>query len=165
MAIARVLKPWGVHGELKLEVLTGFPDQLGRLKRVYLGDEAVRHDVVRFRWHGDELLLQLADVCDCNGADTLRGQLVQIAREEAVPLQAGQFYEHQIVGLSVVTADGLALGQVVEVLSTGANDVYVVQGPRGELLLPARVEVVSAIDLDAGTMTVTLLPGLMPEDA
>jgi 16S rRNA processing protein RimM len=161
-AIARVLKPWGVHGELKLEVLTGFPDQLGRLKRVYLGDEAVQHDVVRFRRHGDELLLQLADVRDRNGAEPLRGQLVQITREEAVPLQAGQFYEHQIVGLSVVTADGQALGQVVEVLSTGANDVYVVQGPRGEILLPARVEVVRAIDLDAGTMTVVLLPGLMP---
>jgi 16S rRNA processing protein RimM len=165
LAIARVLKPWGVRGELKLEVLTGFPDQLGRLKRVYLGDKAVRHDVVRFHWHGDGLLLQLADVRDRDEADTLRGQLVQIAREEAVPLQAGQFYEHQIVGLSVVTADGQALGQVVEILSTGANDVYVVQGPRGELLLPARVEVVSAIDLDAGTMTVSLLPGLMPEDA
>jgi len=58
----------------------------------------------------------------------LRGQLVQIAREEAAPLQAGHFYEHQIVGLSVVTVDGQALGQVVEVLATGANDVYVVQG-------------------------------------
>ena len=165
LAIARVLKPWGVHGELKLEVLTGFPDQLGRLKRVYLGDEAVRHDVVCFRWHGDELLLQLADVRDRNRADSLRGQLVQVAREEAVPLQAGQYYEHQIVGLNVVTADGQALGQVVEVLATGANDVYVVQGPRGEILLPARVEVVRAIDLDAGTMTVLLVPGLMPDDA
>ena len=165
MAIARVLKPWGVHGELKLEVLTSFPDQLGRLTRVYLGDEAVGHDVVRFRWNGHELLLQLVDVCDRNGAEPLRGQLVQIAREEAAPLQAGQFYEHQIVGLSVVTVDGQALGQVVEVLATGANDVYVVQGPRGEILLPARVEVVRAIDLDAGTMTVSLLPGLMPDDA
>ena len=165
LAIARVQKPWGVRGELKLEVLTSFPDQLGRLKCVYLGDKAVRHDVVRFFWHGDELLLQLADVRDRNGAEPLRGQLVQIAREEAVPLQAGQFYEHQIIGLSVVTADGHALGQVAEVLATGANDVYVVQGPRGEILLPARAEVVRAIDLDAGTMTVVLLPGLTPQDA
>jgi len=83
--------------------------------------------VVRFRWHADELSCS-CDVCDRNRADSLRGQLVQVAREEAVPLQAGQFYEHQIVGLNVVTADGQALGQVVEVLATGANDVYVVQG-------------------------------------
>jgi 16S rRNA processing protein RimM len=82
-----------------------------------------------------------------------------------VPLEAGQFYEHQIIGLNVVTTEGEPLGQVVQVLATGANDVYVVQGLRGEVLLPARVEVVRAIDLDAGTMTVALLPGLLPGEA
>jgi 16S rRNA processing protein RimM len=161
LAIARVVKPWGVRGELKLEVLTGFPDQLGRLTRVYLGPEAAPHTVARFHWHSGELLVQLADVRDRNAAELLRDQLVQIAREDAIPLEPGQFYEYQIIGLNVITTDGEPLGQVVEVLSTGANDVYVVQGPRGEVLLPARAEVVRAIDLDAGTMTVTLLPGLL----
>ena len=161
MAIARVVKPWGLRGELKLQVLTGFPDQLARLKRVYLGPEAVPYTVVHFHWHSGELLMQLTDVRDRNAAEMLRDQLVQIAREDATPLEPGQFYEYQIVGLSVVTRDGEPLGQVVEVLSTGANDVYIVQGPRGEVLLPARAEVVRAIDLDAGTMTVTLLPGLL----
>ena len=161
LAIARVVKPWGLRGEMKLEVLTGFPEQLGRLKRVYLGPEAVPYTVARFRWHSGELLVQLADVGDRNAAEMLRNQLVQIAREDATPLEPGQFYEYQIIGLNVVTTDGEPLGQVVEVLSTGANDVYIVQGPRGEVLLPARTEVVRAIDLDAGTMTVTLLPGLV----
>jgi 16S rRNA processing protein RimM len=165
LVVARVLKPRGVCGELELEVLTGFPEKLGRLKRVYLGEGAVPHDVAHFRWHGDDLLLQLADIRDRNAAETLRSQIVQIARQEAVPLEPGQFYEHQIIGLNVVTIEGEPLGQVVEVLATGANDVYVVQGPRGEVLLPARVEVVRAIDLDTGTMTVKLLPGLLPKDA
>ena len=164
LAIARVVKPWGVRGEMKLEVLTSFPDQLNRLKRVYLGPEAVPYTVARFRWHSGELLLQLADVCDRNAADLLRNQLVQIAREDAVELSPGQFYEHQIIGLKVVTEDGEVLGQVVEVLATGANDVYVVQGPRGEVLLPARIEVVRTIDLDTGAMTVTLLPGLVEDE-
>ena len=161
MAIGRVVKPWGARGDLKLQVLTSFPDQLGRLKRVYLGPEAVPYTVARFRWHSGGLLLRLTDVGDRNAAELLRDQLVQIAREDATPLEPGQFYEYQIVGLNVVTTDGEPLGQVAEVLSTGANDVYVVQGPRGEVLLPARIEVVRAIDLDAGTMTVTLLPGLV----
>jgi 16S rRNA processing protein RimM len=154
-----------VRGELKLEVLTGFPEQLGRLKRVYLGSEAIPHKVTRFSWHGDELLLLLADVHDRDAADELRGQLVQITRQDAMPLEPGQFYEYQIVGLKVVTHEGEPLGQVVEVIATGANDVYVVQGPRGEVLLPARVEVVREIDLEAGTITVTPLPGLLPDDA
>ena len=163
LAVARVVKPWGVRGEVKLEVLTSFPDQLDRLKRVYLGPKAVPHDVARFHWHSGELLLQLTDVLDRSAAERLRDQLVQIASEEAVPLEPGQYYEHQILGLNVVTTEGEPLGQVVEVLATGANDVYVAQGPRGQVLLPARVEVVRAIDLEAGTMTVTLLPGLLSD--
>jgi 16S rRNA processing protein RimM len=161
LAVARVVKPWGVRGEMKLEVLTGFPDQLDRLKRVYLGSKAVPHDVAHFHWHSHELLLQLADVRDRNAAELLRGQLVQIAVEEAVPLKPGEYYEHQIIGLNVTTTEGEPLGQVAEVLATGANDVYVVQGPHGQVLLPARVEVIRSIDLDAGTMTVSLLPGLL----
>lgn len=163
LAIARVLRPWGVRGELKLEVLTGFPDKLSRLKRVYVGAEASPHEVVRFRWHRGNLLLQLADVRDRTAAEALRDQIVQIARQDAAPLGPGEYYEHQIIGLSVVTTEGERLGQVVEVITTGANDVYVVQGPRGEVLLPARVEVVREIDLEAGTMTVHLLPGLLPD--
>ncbi len=164
LAVARIVRPWGVRGEIKLDVLTGFPDQLDRLKRVYLGPEAVPHDVVRFHWHGRELLLQLADIADRSGAEELRGQLVQIAREDAVQIGPGEYYEHQIVGLDVVTTEGESLGKVVEVLATGANDVYVAQGPRGQVLLPARAEVVKEIDLDAGRMTVVLLPGLLPGD-
>jgi len=165
LAVARVVKPWGVRGQVKLEVLTSFPDQLDRLKRVYLGSQAEPHDVAHFHWHSGELLLQLAEVRDRNAAELLRGQLVQIELRDAAPLEPGQFYEHQIIGLNVVTTEGEPLGQVAEVLTTGANDVYVVQGPRGEVLLPARVEVIRKIDLEASIMTVTLLPGLMPEEA
>jgi 16S rRNA processing protein RimM len=161
LSVARIVRPWGLRGEMKLDVLTSFPDQLDRLKRVYLGPDAVPHEVQRFRWHSGELHLLLFDVHDGNAAEALRGQLVQIPLEEAVPLAPGEFYEHQIVGLSVVTTEGEPLGQVTEVMATGANDVYVVEGQRGEVLLPARAEVVRSIDLDAGVMTVTLLPGLL----
>ncbi len=162
LAVARVERPWGIRGECKCEVLTSFPDKLGRLVRVYLGPHAAPYDVAHFRWHAGALLVKLAGVDDRNAAEALRGQLVQIAREDAVEIEPGQYYEHQILGLDVVTEGGQPLGQVVEVLSTGANDVYVVQGPRGEILLPARAEVVRQIDLAANRMTVALLPGLLP---
>lgn len=161
LSIARIVRPWGVRGEMKLEVLTSFPDKLDRLERVYLGPDAVPHRVEHFRWHSGDLHLRLSDVRDIDAAEALRNQLVQIPFEAAVPLGPGEFYEHQIIGLNVVTTEGEPLGQVVEVMATGANDVYVVQGPRGQVLLPARAEVVRKIDLEAGAMTVTLLPGLL----
>jgi 16S rRNA processing protein RimM len=161
LSIARIVRPWGVRGEMKLEVLTSFPNKLERLTRVYVGPDATPHEVARFRWHSGQLHLRLSDVRDANAAEALRDQLVQIPAEEAVPLGPGEYYEHQLIGLNVVTTDSEPLGQVVEVMATGANDVYVLQGPRGEILLPARVEVVRQIDLKAGTMTVSLLPGLL----
>ncbi len=103
------------------------------------------------------------DVRDRNSAEELRGHLVQVRSQEAAPLGPGEYYEHQILGLNVVTTGGEALGRVAEILETGANDVYVVHGPRGEILLPARKEVIQDINLEAGRMTVILLPGLLPD--
>src|SRR5512135_193318 len=91
LAVARVIKPWGVRGDLKLEVLTDFPDRLNRLTRVYLGPKAVPYTVAHFRWHSGELLLRLSDVGDRNAAELLRDQLVQIARQDAVELSPGEF--------------------------------------------------------------------------
>jgi 16S rRNA processing protein RimM len=79
-------------------------------------------------------------------------------------LGEGEFFHHQIVGLRVETTDGEQLGKVAEVLETGADDVYVVRGNLGEILLPAISDVVERIDLAEGRMTVRLLPGLLRED-
>jgi 16S rRNA processing protein RimM len=77
-----------------------------------------------------------------------------------VPLPSGRYYQRQIIGLGVVTDEGESLGEVVDILETGANDVYVVQGAQGEILLPAISSVIRQIDLDAGCLTVHLLEGL-----
>jgi len=87
--------------------------------------------------------------------------LVQIPVEEAAPLEEGEYYLYQIVGLATWTVEGEYLGRVREVLTTGANDVYVVRGPKGEVLLPAIEEVIREVDLEAGRMIVSLMEGLV----
>jgi 16S rRNA processing protein RimM len=94
----------------------------------------------------------------------MRGYLVQVPREEAIPLEEGEYFEHQIVGLEVWTAAGELLGEVVDILYTAANEVYVVQVPnlsRRELLIPAIEDVVLEVDLEAGRLVVELLEGLL----
>ena len=71
----------------------------------------------------------------------------------------GTYFHWQILGLTVVTDQDEVLGQVTEILTTGANDVYVVRGDR-EILLPATDEVVRRIDPAGGKIIVHLLPGL-----
>jgi 16S rRNA processing protein RimM len=165
LAVGRVMRPHGVRGELLLEVLTEFPQHLAEGEVVYVGEAAVAHTLRRVRMQRGQrhLIIQLADCLDRNAAEAYRGQLIQIKVEQAAPLPPGRYYHHQILGLDVMTDAGEALGQITEILETGANDVYVVTGPAGgELLLPALRSVILQIDLEARRMTVHLMDGLRP---
>lgn len=166
LAVGRVSRPHGVRGELRVEVLTDYPGRLGQHAYFYLASpdspEIVRrYPVEKLRRHKEVLLLKLGGCDDRNGAEELRGQLVQIPTEEAAPLEEGEYYDFQLIGVKVEAESGESLGQVVEVLKTGANDVYIVRGPWGEVLLPAVKDVVLRLDIEARQMMVNLLPGLL----
>jgi 16S rRNA processing protein RimM len=164
LIIGEVLRPHGLRGEVKVEILTEFPERFRLLKEVYLsdeGDEPRPYQLEQVRYHQGFAILKLGTCDDRTAAEKLRGRLVQIPRELAMPLEEGAYYIYQIVGLEVWTEAGEYLGRVVEVLENPANDVYVVQGPRGEILLPAIESVIRQIDLPAQRMTVTLLAGLV----
>ena len=164
LAIGRVAGAHGIHGELKVEILTEEPARFGLLKRVHVGREGEDPQPRRleaFRFHQKRVLLKIEGCEDRTTAEALRGALIQVPIEEALPLKDGEYYEHQVVGLAVWTAAGEPLGEVVEILYTGANDVYVVRGPdRKEMLIPAIDGVILEIDLDAGRLVVELLEGL-----
>lgn len=164
LIVGEVVRPHGIRGEIKVRVLTEFPERFQLLKEVYLSgeDEEPRpYRLESVRYHQGFAVLKLESCTDRAAADKLRNQLVQIPRESAMPLEEGAYYIYQIIGLDVWTEAGEHLGRVVEVLETSANDVYVVRGPRGEVLLPALKSVVPDIDLPARRMTVVLPEGLI----
>lgn len=163
LAVGRVLAPHGVRGELRLEVLTGYPERLYLHRVFYLGDQARPYPVEGLRLHRGGALVKLAGCDDRNAAEALRGQLVQIPLEAAVPLEQDEYYHFEVIGMEVCSDQGRTLGRVVEVLDTGANDVFVVRGPEGEILIPAIEGVVRELDRQARRMTVTLPPGLLDE--
>lgn len=160
LAVGRVLRPHGVRGELLLVSMTDFPEHLAEQKVIYLGEPPEPHPLAGVRLHRGQLILRLADCHDRPSADVYRDQLVRIEAQSAAPLPPGMYYHHQLVGLTVFTEEGEHLGELVEVLETGANDVYVVQGPQGELLLPVIADVIRSVDLKARRLTVHLLDGL-----
>jgi 16S rRNA processing protein RimM len=166
LAIGRVAGVHGLRGELKVDILTDDPHRFGLLERVLVGledEEPVSWPLEGYRLHKGRALLKLGKCDDRATAETLRGQLVRVPLEEALPLEEGQYFEHQIIGLEAWTADGEHLGSVVEVIFTGANEVYVIRsaGPRRrELLIPAIEEVVLEVDLEGGRLVVELIEGL-----
>ncbi len=160
LAVGHVVRPHGVRGELLLEPLTDFPEHLREVETVYVGEAAQAHRLAGARHHRGQLIIRLGDCADRDCAERFRGQLVQIRAEAAAPLPPGRYYHHQIIGLTAVTEAGEELGKVVEILETGANDVYVVDTAQGELLLPAIKSVITAIELDQQRIVVHLMEGL-----
>jgi 16S rRNA processing protein RimM len=162
LVVGRVSRPHGLRGELRVEIHTDYPERFAVYKQLYVGPSFVPYKIKKHRFHHGRVLLTLEGVDDRTKAEALQGQWVWIAIEDAIPLQEGEYYLHQVLGLQVTTVEGEALGRVTEVIETKANDVYVVQGTQGEVLLPAIPQVIVKVDVQAGQMTVRLLDGLRP---
>jgi 16S rRNA processing protein RimM len=153
-----------VRGELKIEVLTDYPERLADLDTVYIGDDYRPHDVVSARPHKKAVLLKLEEYQDRNAAEELREELIYVAIGDAVPLDEDEYYEFQLEGLDVVTDEGEPLGEIVDVLAVPKGyDVLVIHGPLGETLVPLIEDVVVELDLEAGRMVIHPLPGLLNE--
>lgn len=162
LIIGKILKPFGVRGELKVEILTAFPDRFASLRQVSIGDDAKSFKVERAHLHSHTIaLVKLAGIDTPAQAAQLRDQLMYVALADAVPLRENQVYLFQTIGLTVKTTEGQPLGKVIDVLDTHANDVYIVHDGTREILLPAIPDVIREINLARGEMIVQLIDGIV----
>lgn len=166
LIIGQVRRPHGVRGEVKVAVVSDEPERFARLKTVFISqdpDDAHPQPtaVEGTRMHGRDVLLKLHGVDSPEAAAALRNAWLWVPRAEALPLAPGEYYLYQLIGLAVYTDAGIHLGELREVLETGANNVFVVVDGAREILLPDIEQVIREINFDARTMTVTPLPGLL----
>lgn len=168
IAIGRVSKPHGVKGEIRIEYFN--PEDLrffSHYQVIFLqGDEGgpQAYRPISVRPHKKFILAQLEGIRTKEEAEQLRGQAVLIDPAELPPLEEGEYYWHDILGMRVVTEQGEDVGEVTEILPTGGNDVYVVRKGEKEFLIPATKEVIITIDTKARTMVIRPLKGLLHED-
>jgi len=168
LIVGEIVRAHGVIGEVRLRLTTDYPERLRQLGAVYLGHDPLKpqaeyHELASVRLSADHCLIRLRDVNNRNQAELLRGLLVMVKIEDAVPLDEDEFYAYELIGMSVVTPEGLNLGTIRDVMETGANDVYIIDNPElGELLVPAHDETLLNIDLEARTVTMALPDGLLP---
>ncbi|HZP26224.1 MAG TPA: ribosome maturation factor RimM, partial [Dehalococcoidia bacterium] len=146
--------------EVKVVPMLDHPDRFRPGRSLYtLAD---RHIIESVRWHKGQALVKLSGVNDRDAAEDLRSQYLQAPETDFKPLDEGEYYHFQLIGLGVRTTDGQPIGKLTRIMTTGANDVYVVYGMLGEILIPAIGDVVKEIDLEAGVMVVEAVPGLIP---
>ena len=161
IVIGKIGAPHGIRGEVRIIPLTDFPDRFADMKTVYVDKDLLHIASVQVKNDGQLILMSFEEYPTRETAAQLTKKLLYVDRSEVVPLQKGQYYTFDIIGLEAFNEAGESLGLVTDVLQTGSNDVYVASPEDGgqQLLIPALRKVVKEIDLAAGRMVVD-----MPEE-
>lgn len=161
IVVGRVVAPWGVKGEMKVEVITDFPDRFSPEEEVYIDGCPVT--IESSRWHKGMVILKLAKIDSVEAVEKICGQFMEVPRGQVRPLSQNEYYQFQVVGLEVWTTDGEFLGRITQILPTGNNDVYVVRSDDREVLIPAIDDVVKSVELEQGRIVIEVIKGLLQE--
>lgn len=162
LVVGRVVRPHGLRGALIVQALSPMIRSVTPDSLIFIGTPPTKIKIMEFRPHRDRYLMTLPGCATREQADRYRGAEINLRFDEVEPLPEGEYYYWQILGLQVSTVEGESLGEVVQILETGANDVYVVRNADGkDQLLPAIKQVIKEIDLEGRHLVVELLPGLL----
>lgn len=154
----------GVRGEVKVFPTTDDPGRYKELKKVLLdtGKELLSLDIEGVKFFKQMVILKFKGIDNINDIEKYRGKDLLISREDAVPLEDGEYFIFDLIGSSVCTEDDKELGILSEILTTAANDVYVVKTSSGkEILIPSIKECILNVDVDNKKIVVHLLDGLI----
>jgi len=148
VVMGKVVAAQGLQGWVKIQVFTEYLDSLLDYNTWYVGAEGSwqPHQIIEASAHGKVLIAQLEGVADRTAAEKYKGLLVAIPREQLPPAAEGEYYWSDLIGLGVESESGDGLGVVESLLETGANEVLVVKGKHGELLIPFIASVVLEVD-------------------
>jgi len=160
--IGKFRRPHGIRGEIRMTVLTDFPELISPGQVIYTGERYNAYTVRVIRWHGGDMLVSLKELPDRTAVEIFRNVMVYMKSEDMPDLPEGEYFNHQLVGMEIITDQDEKLGILKEILITGANDVYLVESPDGkEVLLPVIEDVVLDINQDSGQILVHIIPGLL----
>jgi 16S rRNA processing protein RimM len=144
VALAAIAGAHGIGGEVRLKLFAQGTDSLKRHKQVRVGERLLTLASLK----GEPTpIARFAEISDRNAAEALRGQLVTVARSALPPLDEGEYYHADLIGLPCETAEGEALGHVVAVEDFGAGDLLEIEKPDGRrAMVPFRVGVADLVD-------------------
>lgn len=167
VSIGKISSTYGFDGVVKVLPLTDFPERFKLLQTVKAsrGGDIRELTVESVKPYNNIFLIKFAGINSKEEAAAYRGTLLMVGEDEVYPLPEGYYYHFQLIGMQVFDQEKGHLGELREIIETGANDVYVIRGQRyGEILIPAIKEVILEIDTVENKMQVHLLPGLIDRE-
>ena len=159
IAVGEVLGTHGLSGGVRARVLSDVAHRFDAGQEIHI--LGISYRIAKSSpSRSNQVILLLHGLGSIEAARALVGQMITVPPEAVPQLPEGEYFHFQLLGLRVLTIEGEDLGLIRDILQTGANDVYVVNGPTGEVLVPALADVIVNVDLDQGIMVVSLLEGL-----
>ena len=155
LLIGEITRPQGVRGEMRVRPYTDDPMRFEDLDEVYVkrGDKYEARGITFVRLNSDDVvIIRMDGVGDANAVEALRGEKLYVDREHAVELPEDADFIVDLIGCRVTDDEGNDYGKITDVMQPGGNDVYVISGKRGEVLVPALKSVVISVDTKAGEM-------------
>lgn len=153
----------GIKGEVKVFPTTDDVNRFRELKDILLdtGKEQIVLEIEGMKFFKQFVILKFKGIDNINDVEKYKGKDLLITREKAVKLEEGEYFIFDLIGSKVITDEDVDLGELTEVLKTGANDVYVVKTKEGkELLIPYIKECVLHVDIEKKLIQVHMIPGL-----
>lgn len=161
--VGTVTSTHGIRGEVKVYPSTDDIRRFSVLEKVFLDEAHARKllYIENVKYFKQMVILKFKGYDRIEDIESFKGLDLFVSREDAVPLEEGEYYIADLIDMKVLTG-GRELGVLKDVLQTGANDVYIVDSPEyGEVLIPAIPQCIQSVDIETGIMTVELLPGLL----
>jgi len=169
--IARIVNTFGVRGQIKVISETDFEEErfkVGQKVSVVKDDQLLDEvTIASSQLHKGTYIMGFEEYHNINQIEHFKGGWLMIDGKEQQALPEDEFYQHQIVGLNVVTTEGKDLGTIKEILSLGSNDVWVVkrcEAKKKDALIPYIEDVVKEVDLTKGEVLVELMEGLIDDE-
>lgn len=161
--LGTIVSVHGIHGEIKVFPHTNFPDYYLNLNSVYLEkkSELKEYLIESIRFHKNHWLLKIANINDRNKAESLKKLRILIHDSDLKPLGENEYFQHQLIGCIIQDLEGNGFGKVVDIIETGANDVYVVDKEDSEFLIPAVEDIIKKTDIKNKIIYIDPIPGLI----
>ncbi|MFD2670137.1 ribosome maturation factor RimM [Marinicrinis sediminis] len=165
--VAKIVNTHGIRGELKVISTTDFEEErFAKGSQLWLShpneSKPIPWTVKSARPHKGSYIILFDGFTNINEVEKYKGGTLNITEQQFVPLEENEYYVHEIVGCEVITDEGVHLGKIRDVLTTGANDVWIVKGEKGkEILIPYIKDVVLEVDIEAKKIRIHLLEGLV----
>lgn len=164
VAIAKIIKPRGLRGEVVAAILTDFPERFDGLKHVIgvFGDETrIDLKIEDFWFQKDRIILRFVGFDSVETAETLRNVEICVPESSAAELDDGEFFDWQLEGCEVETIEGNKIGVVRAVMRTGGTEILVVENEGKEYLIPFAESICPEVDIEGKRIRVDLPEGLL----